>query len=294
MSDFLGLDWGATNWDDMVEPGRQDRIKGERAERAATTAARNAPLPEFTYPEFKYPEFDSEDIGFTERKKAPLDFSGLARQAGQKQAVTGIEPSADFISGIARPMLETAAKENVMLTELEMKRKREAEGFAFDKYKFGRTEEFAEYGADKATAFEKHKFDIEAALKKEDQRIAEMQARNSKQDDGKIICTELNRQGLLPNHILLLDREHRRKYIDDRAQAGYIMLATPIVKLMKKSKLFTQLIRPFAKGFAYESASRIDANIKGSCIGKIILQVGVPICRFYYNIKVRATAQEVV
>ena len=85
--------------------------------------------------------------------------------------------------------------------------------------------------------------------------------------------------------ILRLDEQHRVKHIDDETYYGYLSLCEPIARLMHKSKLFTMIVKPFAKGFAYEMASRMDKNIKGSIIGKIILEAGKPLCRTYYRFR---------
>ncbi len=97
---------------------------------------------------------------------------------------------------------------------------------------------------------------------------------------GSIICDELCRQGYLPRKIVKLDGEHRRKHIDRATYRGYIAWATPVVALMRRSALVTLVIAPIGRAWAYEMASRMDYHIKGSLLGKLLLKIGVPICRW--------------
>lgn len=98
--------------------------------------------------------------------------------------------------------------------------------------------------------------------------------------DDKVICNELNRQGYIPDEILVLDEAHCKKYIDSYTLAGYHRWANTVVGWMQKSPLVTQIVRPLGVGWAYEMAHRMNPEIKGSIIGKILIKVGTPLCRF--------------
>ena len=91
---------------------------------------------------------------------------------------------------------------------------------------------------------------------------------------GTVICTELYNQGYLSTEIILKDiaygvhvRRHRPE-----VYVGYRLAATPIVKLMKKSKIFTKAVSmlaiPWAKNMAGES----------NLLGDLISNIGEPIC----------------
>ena len=108
----------------------------------------------------------------------------------------------------------------------------------------------------------------------------------------KAICTELNRQGYLSDDVLMADQEYAVKYISLDVYVGYRILADPIVRLMQRSKLFTQIVMPFGVAFAYESANRINPKYKGSLLGKIIFKVGIPLCRMVYEQKVKRILRE--
>lgn len=95
---------------------------------------------------------------------------------------------------------------------------------------------------------------------------------------GKIVCTELNRQGYLPDEILAKDSECREKHIPFNVYTGYLTLFGPVVALMRRSKLFANIVRPFGVATAKEMASRVDPGIRGNWLGKVMLKVGVPLC----------------
>jgi len=97
---------------------------------------------------------------------------------------------------------------------------------------------------------------------------------------GSVICTELYCQGYIPYRVLQLDGKHRERYIDLNTYEGYLRWAPHVVRLMQRSVLFTKLVAPIGKAWAYEMASRLDSSIPGSCFGKILMKVGVPICRW--------------
>ncbi len=100
-------------------------------------------------------------------------------------------------------------------------------------------------------------------------------------DMGTIICTELNRQGFMSAELKRLSKKYRMGFIDINTYEGYLILARPIVRLMKKSRLVTHLIKPFALGYALEVAHclRPKKYLKGSKLGKLVLKIGIPLCR---------------
>ena len=83
-----------------------------------------------------------------------------------------------------------------------------------------------------------------------------------------ILCTELNRQGLLDIHAIERANIYRRKHISKEVYEGYLMWATPLVEIMKKSILVTKLVCLFWKPLTYELASRENER-KGNLVGKI-------------------------
>jgi hypothetical protein len=96
---------------------------------------------------------------------------------------------------------------------------------------------------------------------------------------GTVICTELNRQGLLSKEIRDSDSDYRRRYISDVEYTGYRIMASPVVWLLRKSKRFARIFSPIAIATATEMASRVNTQINGTVKGKVVLAVMVPICR---------------
>ena len=97
---------------------------------------------------------------------------------------------------------------------------------------------------------------------------------------GKIICTELCEQGYITKEVLDLDYRHSDNNMDLATKVGYWKWATPIVNLMRKSNIFTQIVRPFGVAWANEMAHREEPKkYKGNLLGKFLMLVGVPLCR---------------
>lgn len=96
-----------------------------------------------------------------------------------------------------------------------------------------------------------------------------------------VICTELHRQGLMDQAIFKADEAFGRFLRDNQKEVliGYHFWATPVVSFMQKSRVFTQIVNVLAKPWSIEMAYRIGARDEGSFSGKILMDVGVPVCR---------------
>lgn len=96
---------------------------------------------------------------------------------------------------------------------------------------------------------------------------------------GTVICTELYHQGFMDHETYLKDMTFgmRLEIKDPHALYGYQMLATPVVRLMRKSKLLTKIISVPALAWADHMAGRKNL------LGKIIMKVGIPVCRKTYR-----------
>jgi len=99
---------------------------------------------------------------------------------------------------------------------------------------------------------------------------------------GKIICTELHRQGLLDEKTYEVDQKFGQlmRIEQPEVMMGYWLVARPIVNLMQRSKLFTHLIGFFAKPWANHMVYLMGATSKDSRFGKLIMTIGKPICLF--------------
>ena len=69
-------------------------------------------------------------------------------------------------------------------------------------------------------------------------------------------------------------RDHHRDVL-----LGYQLWAKPVVKWMQKSKTVTKIVAFVATPWSYEMAYRMGARDKGSFAGRILMDVGVPVCR---------------
>lgn len=107
---------------------------------------------------------------------------------------------------------------------------------------------------------------------------------------GTIICTELHAQGYMTGEMLEKDKEHGRfiRSNDHNVYIGYIWLASPIVKLMRKSSIFTDLISIPAMEWAKDMAK------EKSFFGKLINKIGTPICRAVGSVIVYLNKMELV
>jgi hypothetical protein len=98
---------------------------------------------------------------------------------------------------------------------------------------------------------------------------------------GTVVCTELHRQGLMDEAIFAADQAFGKHLgeSDSDVMRGYHFWARPVVSLMQRSHAFTQVVNILAKPWSYEMAHRMGATDKGSVAGKILMDVGVPLCR---------------
>ena len=98
---------------------------------------------------------------------------------------------------------------------------------------------------------------------------------------GTVICTELHRQGLMDDETYLKDAEFGRQQ-DLETMVGYHSWGIPLAGAMRKSKLTTWMVKPFALAWAENMAG--GNNLLGAFLNKI----GIPICRMIGRFKLIA------
>lgn len=93
---------------------------------------------------------------------------------------------------------------------------------------------------------------------------------------GTIICTEMFEQGIMDQATYDQDVAFgmRLEQADPFVLIGYRKLGRPVVKLMRKSKVFSKFVAFFGMSWANHMAGRENK------LGCIIMQIGVPLCRF--------------
>lgn len=94
---------------------------------------------------------------------------------------------------------------------------------------------------------------------------------------GKVLCTELSRQGLISKEILAADLEYA-KSVPIETKVGYWIWAKPLAEKCKTSKILTYMALPFVKAWATEMAYQVGKHEKGSVLGKIMLKTFEPAC----------------
>lgn len=94
-----------------------------------------------------------------------------------------------------------------------------------------------------------------------------------------VVCTELNRQGFIPDKVYVYDSLYRQLFIDDKTFKGYSRVGKPLAKLIRNHKFIAKLFAPFGRAWAYEMASWFDKQIKGNIMGRLMLKLGAPLCR---------------
>lgn len=91
-----------------------------------------------------------------------------------------------------------------------------------------------------------------------------------------VICTELHRQGLLPDEIMTADAQFGAK-MPQVVMNGYHLWAKPLVSLMQKSDTVTLFVNYFAQPWAQEMAYQEGVYEHGSYLGKLLMVIGIPV-----------------
>jgi hypothetical protein len=94
----------------------------------------------------------------------------------------------------------------------------------------------------------------------------------------RVICTHFYRKGEMDRNMWRADLEFTFKHLSPTTVRGYQYWAIPYVKLMRKSKLAEDIIRPLAFARAKELTYQMGRSPKGSVFGKVVRLVCEPIC----------------
>jgi hypothetical protein len=94
---------------------------------------------------------------------------------------------------------------------------------------------------------------------------------------GTIVCTELHRQGKIPYRTKMLDHKFGAS-LSLETMAGYHMLFTPVVRGMRKSKTFSNIVGIFLIPVAKDMASRVSHLHRPNRFGRIMTNILLPIC----------------
>ena len=94
---------------------------------------------------------------------------------------------------------------------------------------------------------------------------------------GRVICNELNRQGLMSKRQVVLDYRFTRDYLSPKHVNGYHVWAVFVVKQMREGK-FVNFWKHIATHRANEIAYIYGERDKPDYLGKIYRHIGEPIC----------------
>lgn len=97
---------------------------------------------------------------------------------------------------------------------------------------------------------------------------------------GTVICTELHRQGLMPDEWMSADKSFGHK-MPALVMDGYHFWANPVVKLMRRSHAFTMFVYTIAHPWAQEMAHLEGVEREGSLTGIYVMVVGIPISALF-------------
>lgn len=95
-----------------------------------------------------------------------------------------------------------------------------------------------------------------------------------------VICTELNRQGLLPDKWMLADQRFGAS-MPAVVMNGYHFWARPLVRLMQQSHTVTTAVNFFAQPWAQEMAHLEGVEPEGSFAGAFVMVVGIPLSALF-------------
>ena len=100
-----------------------------------------------------------------------------------------------------------------------------------------------------------------------------------------VICTELYHQHLISRH--LYDTVHQfTDTLPFITKIGYYTWANYVVRLMKKSKLFTRIVHTITLPIMHDMASRVSHDYKPNRTGRILYNVGEKLCDVIGSIRV--------
>jgi len=99
-----------------------------------------------------------------------------------------------------------------------------------------------------------------------------------------VLCTELERQGIMTRRLKTIAIAYRIKHIDNDVYEGYIAWATPLARLMQKSKFVTSMVSKVWIPVTFEMAHRMQPRIKTSWFGKFAYSALSHFSRLVFNI----------
>ena len=116
-------------------------------------------------------------------------------------------------------------------------------------------------------------------LESAEQKKLEAEQAKADMSGGKVICTQTMHQGLLCPIILRADEAYGRT-LPREVMRGYHSWGIPVARVMKQFPLLTYFLSPFAWAWANEAAFRYNGSGESNLLGRFLLKIGIPICKF--------------
>jgi len=96
--------------------------------------------------------------------------------------------------------------------------------------------------------------------------------------DGKVICTELVRQGLFDRADYLLGARYVEEHLTERHMRGYHKWGLPVVRKMRRSPRATAFWRRLAQARADHIAFLYGDASRQNRLGAVLCAIGHPVC----------------
>ena len=113
-------------------------------------------------------------------------------------------------------------------------------------------------------------------------QIVQTGSGDSSEGSPTVICTELHRQGLIPEEWYKVDQKVGQQFwhSDPEVMIGYLSWGIPVAKLMAKSKVVTFLAKGLALKWAQEMYAQECKPELSTFIGRVLYKYGPRICKF--------------
>jgi len=92
---------------------------------------------------------------------------------------------------------------------------------------------------------------------------------------GKVICTELHRQGYLSFDDMMASTQFSQERIDAATRLGYHYWAEPLVRVMERSPAMTDLLKPIGLAWGKHMSFVMGVGEEDDAVGRVVSDLGV-------------------
>jgi len=118
--------------------------------------------------------------------------------------------------------------------------------------------------------------------------LTEGQIKNNARKDmgGKVLCTELYRQGLLSFGHIKADLKFLKNHVDKNTHENYLRWAVPLVEVMRHSRMITLLVCPFVRLWSGYMKSVVN-DTQRPVLGWVVHRFGIGFGKLYKTFKTK-------